>query len=341
MAVAGCGVHQAVIADRSGAILTPAQTLTQVEWNRVLDDVSTARVTIRPDGDCCERLDGVRPWRHKLLIYRDGQPVWEGPIIRPEWSVGELTIQAADVLAWLDRRVPHQSIRFGDADLADIATWLIEDGFAPDDPGHEVMVVAPAGVRGDRRYSVDVGQTGEHLRDLADTGLDFTAVGSTIVLLPEDHLASVGTLVDADLPDGLTVYEDGGELATRWIVYGDEESGALGTAGGVDPYYGLLERSVEETSIEDDRSATFAARSRLRGSLPLPVFLDSDQVTISPEAAIDVPKLVPGWCLDVATTATCRTISQRLKIASVKVTETGNGESVQVSLAPSGAGLED
>lgn len=323
--------------------MTPAHTLTAVEWTRVLDDTSTARIVVHPDGDCCELLGQVRSWRHYLNIWRDGSPVWSGPILQVEWSLGKVEIWAGDILAFLDRRVPHQDINFGDADLADIAEWLIADGFAPDDPGHTVDVVGRARVRGGRRYLRDVGQTGDHLRDLAETGLDYTAVGSRIVLLPENHTESVGRLSDADLPEGLVVAEDGTALGTRWIVAGDEDGDVLGTAGGADPYYGLLERYVEQTTITTDAAAGDAAKSRLRSSLPVPVFIDTQAVTISPDAAVEVPLLVPGWCLDITTQVTCRPISQRLKIVGLKVTEDGGtestpgGESVQVQVAATGS----
>lgn len=342
MPAAGCGTHTARIVDRDGGVVTDADVLTEVEWTRVLDDVSTARVVIQPDGDCCDRLGAVRTWRHKLVIYRNGVFVWEGPIVTAEWSVGQLEVWAVDVLGWLDRRVPHQDIDVTDSDVTQIATALIEDGYAPDDPGHEVRVVAPARVRGARRYREGIGQTGDHLRDLAETGLDYTAVGSTILLLPETHAESLGQLSDIDMPDGLVVAEDGTALGTRWIVAGDEDGDVLGEAGGRDAYYGLLERYVEQTSIPDDASAAAAARSRLRASLPVPVFIDTQQVTIAPEAPIDVPSLVPGWCLDITSARTCRTVTQRLKIVGVKVTETGgenspSSESVQVQVAATGA----
>ncbi|MGW2074292.1 hypothetical protein ACWCPK_38650 [Streptomyces sp. NPDC001953] len=329
--------------DRSGATVATGSVLTEVKWVRLLDDTSTARVVINPDGDCCEALGRVRSWRHRLQIYRDGEFVWDGPIITPSWSLGHLEIRAADIGAWLDRRVPHESITFGSTDLADIAEWLIEDAFAPDDPGHQVLKMAPAGVTGGRRYIKDVGQSGDHLRALAETGLDYTIVGQSIILLPEDWRESVGRLSDADLPEGLEVTEDGTNLATRWIVAGDDEGDVLGEAGGADAYYGLLERYVEDTSITDDGSATSAAQVKVRTSLPVPVFIDSQDVTLSPEAAIDVPKLVPGWCLDVTSNTTCRTITQRLKIVGVKVTEEGGtsdepgAERVQVQLAAGGS----
>lgn len=343
MAVVGCGTHSALITDRDGSVVTPVQVLTEVEWNRLLDDVSTARIVVTPDGDCCERLGRVRSWRHYLNLWRNGRPVWSGPILQAEWSLGKLEVSAIDVLGFLDRRVPHADIVFGDSDLVDIAEWLIADGFEPDDPGHSVEVIGKTRVRGGRAYQRGIGQTGDHLRDLAETGLDYTAVGSRILLLPETHSATVGRLTDTDLPEGLKVAEDGTALTTRWIVAGDEEGDVLGEAGGPHPYYPLLERYVEQTSITTDAAATAAARSRLRVSLPTPVFIDTQQVTISPSAAVDVPRLVPGWCLDIASQVTCRPVSQRFKITGVKVAEQGGtesspgSESVQVQVAATGA----
>lgn len=333
----GCGTHTARIVDRrTGATVSVAEVLVEVEWTRVLDDVSTARVVIHPDRDCCAQLDRVRTGRHRLLLWRDGQAVWEGMIVRAEWTVGAFEAEAVDVLGWLDLRTPHRDMDFEDSDLVDIAEWLIKDAFRPDDPGHTVQVIAPTRIRGSRSYLQDEGPTGDHLRDLAETGLDYTAVGKRIVLMPEDWCEQVGALTDADFPDGLTVAEDGVSLVTRWVVFGAD--GVKGEAGGEHPYYGLVERVVEEPSILDDASANAAARSRLRHSMPAPVWLDTQQVTLSPDAAVTVPSLVPGWCVDVTTTATCRLISQRMKIQNLRVRENERGEQVAVQLAPSGQG---
>lgn len=368
MATAGCGSHEAAIYDRGGALLAHADVLTQIEWSRTLNDVSAARVVIQPGADCCQKLQHVRSWRNKIVIWRDGSLVWEGPIVRVRWSLAEIELQCADIAAWLGVRLPHQTITFGDSDLVDIAAWLIEDAFRPDDPGHTVDIVAPSRVRGRRDYFEDSDSVLEHMKDLAETGLDWTAVGSTIVLLPEDHLVSVGTLTDADLPEGLTVTEDGEALATRWVVFGQDDQGGQdddregdpppsvkGEASGRAPYYGLIERAVEENSIKTSADAAAAARSRLRGSKPAPIYIDSDRVTLSPDAPVEVARLVPGWCVDVVTTETCRPISARMKIQAVTVSEggsgggqrggegqaAGGGESVQLKLAPTGVGADD
>ncbi|MGV9913393.1 hypothetical protein [Streptomyces tendae] len=343
MAVAGCGTHTARIVDRNGATVSTAEVLVEVEWSRALDATSSARALIRPDGDCCNRLGRIGSWRHRLMIYRDGKYVWDGPITNASWSLGEVEVTAEDVSVWLDDRVPHQNRAFTNVDLSEIATWLIEDGYAPDDPGHTVQIIGKAGVTGSREYFANIGQTGDHLRQLAEAGIDYTVIGSRILLLPETHLASVGRLSDADLPDGLEVAEDGKSLVTRWVIAGSEQSGALGSAGGTDPAYGLHERYVEMTEITDSASATQAAQARHRVSSAVPVFIDTREVTISPLANLDVPSLIPGWALDVASVGTCRQVAARLKIVGLRVQETGGdentpgSESVQVQVAATAA----
>ncbi|MER7841664.1 hypothetical protein ABTY98_38715 [Streptomyces sp. NPDC096040] len=305
--------------------------------------MSTATATINPDGDCCARLGRISTWRCRLVVFRDGKYCWDGPITGITWSLGQVEIRAQDVLAWLGNRVPHENKSFTSVDLSEIAQWLIQDGYQPDDPGHTVEVVGQAGVTGSRSYSAGVGQTLDHLSQLAEAGIDFTAIGSKILLLPETHLAPVGRLSDADMPDGLQVSEDGAGLTTRWIVAGSEDSGVIGIAGGTDSYYGLHERYVEQTEITDQASVDEAARARERTTSRVPVVIDTQQVTISPLAAIDVPSLVPGWCLDITSASTCRTVRQRLKITGLRVAETGGddnnpgSESVQVQVAASGA----
>lgn len=343
MPVAGCGTHTALVRDRNGATVAQAEALTNVKWSRLLDDTSSASVTVSPTGDCCDLMGNVRSWRQSLEIYRNGVFVWGGPITRVNWRLGEVEIFASDVLAWLDRRVPHQDMTFTNTDLSVIASAIIEDGYKPDDPGHTTEVVDRARVFGSREYTKDTGQVGDHLRDLADAGIDFTAVGSKILILPETHCSSVGRLSDADFPEGLIVSEEGGALATRWVVAGSEESEAIGSYGGADDYYGLLERYEEQTSITDSVSATEAARARVRTTNQPPVFIDTQQVTISPLAAVEIAYLVPGWCLDITTELTCRTVSQRLKIVGLTVEEDGGTddnpgtEQVAVQVAATGA----
>jgi hypothetical protein len=341
----GCATHSYVVQDRDGGVVASAGTLTNVRWSRVLNDASTAAVVIGTSGpDCCGQLGNIRSWRHQLVIFRNDSSgstlVWSGLIVNVDWLYDSVAIDAIDIIGLLDRRVPHQDFTFTGTDVTEIARQLVEDGFAPDDPGHTTTVIGAAGVTGGRTYEENIGQTADHLRDLADSGLDFTAVGSNVVILPDDFCDVVGRLSDDDLSQGLTVSEDGASLATRVIVEGSDDSGVVGVAGGVNSYYGLLERYSQQTTIDTAAGAQQAAAARLRSSLAVPVFIDTQDVTLAPTANVEVAKLVPGWCLDVTSDITCRTITQRLKITGLQVTEDGEQERILVQVAATGDELE-
>lgn len=343
----GCGSHTYSITHRSGGLVTASGVLTSVEWNRTLNDSSSAQVTIGVSGaNCCTELANIRSWRHQLWIYRDDAFVWSGPITGVDWGAETVTVTAVDLIGLLDRRVPHQDFTFTGTDVTEIARQLVEDGFAPDDPGHSVTVIGPAMVAAGRTYTQDVGQTADHLRDLADGGMDFTATGNNIIILPDGFCDVVGRLSDADLPEGVTVTEDGASLATRQLVSADTESTIVGTAeatGAVRDYYGLLEVYSQDTSISSQADADTAAAARLASSAATPIVIDSQNVTLAPTANVDLRSLVPGWCLQISTAATCLPVSQVLKIVGVQVSEDGGTgdtpgqERVLVQVAASGS----
>lgn len=323
----GCAAHTYNITDRDGGQITSSGNLLSVEYNRLLNDTSTAKITVGVTGaQCCAELGNLRSWRHLLNLYRGEDFMWSGFITRVDWSFDRCVITAVDIIGLLDRRVPHQALTFVDKDITEIAAALVDDGLAPDDPGHTTTVIGPASVVAGRTYELAVGQTADHLRDLADTGLDFTAVGNNVVILPDAFADVVGRLSDEDLPEGVTVTEDGASLGTRQIVAGSQAGTPVGIAGGVNPYYGLLEIYVEQTTMTDQASADAAAAAKLKSNLGVPVYIDTQNVTLAPTANIDVAKLVPGWCVDISSDSTCRTITQRLKITGLNITEDGGSE---------------
>lgn len=343
----GCAAHSYTVTDRNGSLLTSSGNLLSVEYNRLLNDSSTAKITIGVTGaECCTELGNLRSWRHLLNLYRGENFMWSGYITRVDWSFDRCVITAVDIIGLLDRRVPHQAFTFDDTDITEIARQLVEDGLMPDDPGHTTTVIGPSGVIAGRSYELAVGQTADHLRDLADTGLDFTAVGNNIVILPDAFADVVGRLSDEDMPEGVTVTEDGASLGTRQIVAGSQAGTPVGIAGGVNAYYGLLEVYAEQTTLNDQAAADAAAAAKLKSNLGVPVFIDTQNVTLAPTANIDVGKLVPGWCVDISSDSTCRTITQRLKITGLSITEDGGsdatpgGEHVVLQVAATGDNLQ-
>ena len=64
--------YRVIIRDRTGPEVVELD-FTALQWDRRLDDVSEAVVTIPPGAGCCGKLAEVFPWRHELAISRDGQ----------------------------------------------------------------------------------------------------------------------------------------------------------------------------------------------------------------------------------------------------------------------------
>lgn len=354
----GCSNHTAAILDRDGAIVCQADALTAVQWGRVLNETATARATIQPRGDCCQCMGQVRTWRHRLVIWRAGLPVFDGPVVVAEWSPDGVDVVAYDVSAWLDRRLPHSDMDFTSTDLTTIAETVIADALLPDDPGVVVEVVSPSLIFGDRSYRIDVDRCLDHLRDLSNTGMDWTVAGGRILLFGASFSDSIGSLSDADFPQGLRVIEDGASLVSRWVLWGaidparDSEgrfvsgasigSGIKSVAGGIHDYYGLLEsvhdslavQNLGAASVQDQTSADAATASLLASSLPAPVFIDTGAGPLSPSAPVDIADLIPGYCLQVASVATCRPVTAVQKIYELLVADGPSGESAQVICAP-------
>lgn len=84
----------------------------QVQFNRILDEVSEAVVVIpvstgtSSTKPCCDCLDIIEPWCHELHIVRNGELVWSGPIIKITYGYTTVSIEARDVLAWTQVRIP-------------------------------------------------------------------------------------------------------------------------------------------------------------------------------------------------------------------------------------------
>lgn len=86
--------------------------ITSVSWNRILDEISEAVVEIPiatgiGQNPCCECLGDIEPWCHELAILRNGEIVWQGPIIKITYGFEKVVIEARDVLAWLTVRIPQ------------------------------------------------------------------------------------------------------------------------------------------------------------------------------------------------------------------------------------------
>lgn len=341
MSALGCGEHVVYLYDRCNErMVCEVEGVTSVEWSRVLDDTSEATVEVAVSGispACCGCLGDARSWATEVVITRGDETVWVGPIVRLTYTSSTVTINARDSSAWLNRRVPHADLAFVATDLAEIAEALVSDALEPDGGCVlDVTTLASTGILGDREYVENIGYVGDHLDDLSRNGLDWTVVGRRMLLGPEECFGFGESLYDEHFLGDIQVVEDGLSLCTRAVVEGD---GVVGTAGGVDPFFGLVECYTQEDSVLDLASANASAATIVDGQNPPPVALvippDS---ALRPETPIGINELIPGVCFGVATSSTCRELSATLRLTTLRVLVAQDGsETIGVTLAPPSA----
>ena len=104
----GCAeTYNVYITDDTYENILDVARFSDISWERVEDDVSSASATF-PDelGGvlCVAKLGGLRPWKHGLLIERNDQQVWNGPIVNVGRAGNAIHVTAGDVLARYRKR---------------------------------------------------------------------------------------------------------------------------------------------------------------------------------------------------------------------------------------------
>ena len=336
--------YRATIADRDGQTVMELDFV-RLDWQRVLDAVSVAHVVVPPN--CCGKLKDVWPWRHELHISRAGEQVWEGPIMVQANCRSGIVIEARDVLQWGQRRVIHNDHCWDPACLGNpigsvqAAEALIRDGYAPDDPRvlpHLTVVAGAIGVVSGRVYKANSKYVLTALHDLAKGSLDFTVVGRRIILMEEGQSIGRTSLLTCEHFGGdICTTTDGYATATRAVVTGDKDTGVMGSFGGVDPYFGLIEVLQEDEQITSSATATDQARGIVNGANPPPLLVQPPEDNgMSPEAPVCMKDLVPGVTVPVAMACTCRTAGQDMRLSKLNVKVDATGETVAPLLTPVG-----
>lgn len=353
MSVLGEGLNQAFLYGRGGttrlADLTGAVGIT---WDRRMDDASQADVVIGVPGhagDCCEVLGFIGTWGHELVIYRDAVRVWEGPITNIVWARDQVRITARDVLGFLQRRY-CSSLLIPDTDPAQSAlglarndmnaAWVATDNAAP----YLVQVGNDAdatGVHAER--NVASGYVLDALQDFVKSGVHFTTVGRrTILWHDEVSIGHTGTLYpDMHVSGEVELVEDGMALATRVAATSDTEAGLImGQYGAEDTFYGLVDGVRNLPVITTVDALTLSAQTLRNKMYPAPQVLNIAQDSVlSCDAPFDMGELVAGTLMQVQMDSLCRRVSVTQQLTSVKVTQSGEGEQVAITVEPISASL--
>lgn len=190
----GCAEEYTVIVTARDLVTYAAElSWSLISWSRVLDEVSTASVTV-PDvfgGLRCniEFGDTIVPWRFGLRIERNGSEVWSGPITsitRPERDgagTDYVEIMASDIMMWMAKRTTTASQLYTDRDGGVVFKGVLDDATQFDNlfdlrcptfatgftMTREILAL-------DFEYSLDI------LSELANSAVDYFVLGKELVV---------------------------------------------------------------------------------------------------------------------------------------------------------------
>lgn len=337
--------YEVTITYRGGTRVLVGFKAERIQWGRAQDDWSEARVDL--PANCCGKLEQVRSWAHEMHISRNGNEVWCGPIWLPSFCRSGNVLIARDMLFWLTARVIHQNHVSAAQGAVSIARDLIEDGFGPDDPNVlPYLDTEGVGVISDREYLANSKYVMEVLKDLAKGSIDFTAIGRRIIVRPQGTSLGKTTMLTCKAFQGDVCGTDNGATsATRAVVTGDTETGIVGAAGGVDPFFGLVEKLVADTTIKSNTTAADQAQGIVAAGNPPPLIIQPpDNASLAPDAPVCIEQLVPGVQIPVFLDCTCRQVNQLMRLTKLNVTWQATselGEQVRPILQPISSSVVD
>ncbi|MFC8723778.1 hypothetical protein [Streptomyces bacillaris] len=375
--VLGCPQeYRAVIHWRGGSkpFTSPGvSALTDVKWNRVLNDTSEAEISIAkgPAGArCCGLLGQIEPYAHELSLYRDTELVWQGPVTRVRERRAQFVVEARDITEWLERTVNATVLRYVNATgttrrgpVQEIAETIIrlnlESGLFASEPDWPrildylvrdddptVVVFEKDGTDNSSIWFVPILRILDE--ELVPRGLEYTTVGRSLILGRPRTTSdpTQGRLTLDHIAGDVEIIRDGPTAATlMWVTnQTDQEisNTQFGVSGLVTPVYGRLDNLVR-TQAEGLTAYDLwqLARASFTGRHPAPTALRiPEDSTLAPTAPVTMRQLVPGVRLDVAATGMCSSVSQPYRLSDVDVEWTDSGERVGVSLIPIGDPLE-
>lgn len=371
MARLGCAsTYDAEIRFQGGGHLwTTVQGLTALSWGRKRDDWSEGSITVTKSlagSDCCGKLGQTHTWGHELRIYRDQEPVWEGPIVKVREKRATITFDARDMLFWFDRRSletragPYHV--WAGADTGAFLRLVIEEAFTNPDPGGDdwdpgllaYAILQDSGTTSttDRlwKHSTSVGEV---VRDLIGAGMDMYTIGRAIHLISDKLAAGTAPyrLRETDFLSELEVVENGLDAATQVYVVGGQPvdgsgnpitdpnvSPVIGAAGGWEPFHGLVTQHTHSQNVVQQAVADGIAAARRAYAYPPPVdIIVPSGAKLSPEAPVEMGQLVPGRLFQVSLESYCRNVRQNFRLNELSVKwESATTETVAVSLASGG-----
>lgn len=374
----GCGVNRVFLFRKGGEVpLGEITGASLVDWGRVRDDISDARIVVpvaSADSNCRDLLANTRSWLHEIVIFRDAGNgpvrVWEGPVTRVTYENDKVEIAARDVMYWVYRRILRQgyndAYRKGGGGLTRVtirSQRIVQNALAYDDPN--ILPYLTSLTKSDdarqSRVVPDYSRTAwQEVDDMAaKSGSDYTTVGRRIIIWDTHNpIGVLPEMRDGDFESGVIVTEYGAQAANVYAstnnngIYGiverdfmRDEYGSiemLNSAWGEEDEAGTTETLTSEAREKLEESLTEQAERNISARWPVPVVVRvPDNSTLNPDVQLGINQLIPGVHIPLRATQTLRKVAQVQKLDVVKVTQTSSGEQVRVTMSPAPRGNED
>lgn len=326
---------------------TAGAKIKRIEYERVLDGVSKASIELITAGpDCCGQLRAADHWNTDLVITavnpvnnRD-DVLWRGPCKKPVFGRGYVTVEATDVLSWLQVRMLEIDLNLPSQDVSDIFITLANYALTKD-PNHEPVysiIRHDSGVSEARVIeAAALRMTWNVVNEMLEAGLDVTTFGSRIIVGVPDFVPI--NLKDTDVLGKVEVVKDGDEYLSRAIgnasrdIVGIYPPGPPSGANG----YPLVEGVVVDSQLPDIASATAAAKARYDfAAAGVRRVKASGGLTLLPSSGVDPRTLLAGQLINFAATETCYSASEVLRLGRLGVVVEKGKETATIDLQPVG-----
>ncbi len=365
--------HRAFITDRGGKRRIAELTdISQVSWDRRRDETSDGSIFLQ-GGSCARQasiLESIEPMRHELVLFRGSERVWEGPINRVGDHSNWTEVAAHDVSLYAYGRplskmwdntyagggsteVTTRMEEIFAYEFSNPATFLDDDGITPVTMPAWESLSPPANVLPHlvvHHFPNEAGTSalttpfqmsvGEHLDNYAQSGgIDYTVVGRAIHIWDVSRgIGQTRTLTEADFFGEVIVTGYGSDFAS--FAFTVSQDGRYGGAGANSDFYGPWAKMFtvydeDESHVPTQADLNSQARRNLSGRSPVPVEVripDGSGIRLS--NGLGIMDLVPGVRVPLRATLNARRLVQTQKIDLVKVTETADGETIQLTLLP-------
>lgn len=362
--VLGYGKHRAYIrasptADGTGPTICQLESVKQLQWQRSLSKITQAKIKL-VGNRCCDEIAKLRAVEHELVIERNGNEIWTGPVVVIRRRRGEAEIVAFDRLWWAARRWLTGAMLNGQTeDVGQVVRLIMSDAFEECDIGMLAnMLVGDTGFYVDADIDFDDYSTAfDQLLQWAEVAADWTMYGPefraglTVPAGVGREVSRLPRLTSSHIIGNPTMTDRGDLYATHIAYKGNADTDGNPTLAvvsvedlGYDPVPCHLEShlTLADDAINDPTQLREAALEELALRYPVPTELDMGaSARLSPKAPVCVEQLIAGAIGEVSLPELCpaRDDTQQMVLTDITgtVTAASNGtvtEAVAVKMEP-------